>query len=52
MGTEWGPPPGSTAQHGDELARHLQAGSLDAARRTADELLAADGQDEALALLA
>lgn len=52
MGTEWGPPPGSTAQHGDELARHLHAGRLDAARRAADELLAANGQDEALALLA
>ncbi len=52
MGTEWGPPPATTARHGDELARHLQAGRLDAARRSADELLAADGRDEALALLA
>jgi RNA polymerase sigma factor (sigma-70 family) len=57
MGTEWGPPPGAMADgddgpSGDELERHLRTGRLDAARRTADELLAADRQDEALALLA
>jgi RNA polymerase sigma-70 factor (ECF subfamily) len=52
MGTEWGPPPGAAAGTGDELARHLGAGRLDAARRAADEMLAADRQDEALALLA
>lgn len=52
MDTERGPLPGGTRQHGEELAQHLRAGRLDAARQVVGEMLEADGLDEVLAVLA
>lgn len=52
MGTEWGPPPGARTHSSAELADHLRAGRLDAARRAVDELQDAAGEDELLAVLA
>ena len=52
MGTEWGPPPGARTRSGAELADHLRTGRLDGARRAADEVRDAAGEDELLAVLA
>ena len=52
MDTERGPSPGGTTRHGQELARHVREGRLDAARHAVDGMLEAEGLDEVLAVLA
>lgn len=52
MGTELGSPAEVSARACDELERYLATGRIEAARRTADDLLDAGAQDEVLAALA
>lgn len=52
MDTERGPSPGGTTRHGQELARHVREGRLDAARHAVEGMLEVEGLDEVLAVLA